>query len=142
MYTTTSDIRPYRHKVQYYETDAMKIVHHAEYVLWMEAARNDYFAQSGFEWSEKERETGIMIPVLFQSVEYKLATRFGETIEIDVRPTKFDGVKMDFEYCMREPDSGEVKATGVSKHGFIDREYKPVMLQREYNAGLDRKSVV
>ena len=29
----------YTHKVQYYETDKMGVVHHSNYIRWMEEAR-------------------------------------------------------------------------------------------------------
>ena len=29
----------YTHKVQYYETDQMQIVHHSNYIRWFEEAR-------------------------------------------------------------------------------------------------------
>ena len=32
-------MKPYRHLVQYYETDMMGIAHHANYIRWMEEAR-------------------------------------------------------------------------------------------------------
>ena len=32
---------PYDHKVQYYETDGMGIVHHSNYIRWFEEARVD-----------------------------------------------------------------------------------------------------
>ena len=35
------EFTPYRHKAQYYETDTMKIVHHSNYIRWMEEARVD-----------------------------------------------------------------------------------------------------
>ena len=38
----------YRHTVQYYETDRMGIVHHSNYIRWMEEARVDYLAQLGW----------------------------------------------------------------------------------------------
>ena len=31
----------YMHEVQYYETDAMQIVHHSNYIRWFEEARHD-----------------------------------------------------------------------------------------------------
>ena len=40
-------LKPYRHKTQYYETDTMKIVHHSNYVRWMEEARCDFWNRSG-----------------------------------------------------------------------------------------------
>ena len=34
--------KAYQHKVQYYETDQMGIVHHSNYIRWFEEARTDY----------------------------------------------------------------------------------------------------
>ena len=39
---------PYDHKVQYYETDGMGIVHHSNYIRWFEEARVDLLEQLGF----------------------------------------------------------------------------------------------
>ena len=47
---------PYRHKVQYYETDTMKIVHHSNYVRWMEEARVDMLEQMGIGYDVMEKE--------------------------------------------------------------------------------------
>ena len=41
-------MKAYRHTVQYYETDRMGIVHHSNYIRWMEEARVDYLAQLGW----------------------------------------------------------------------------------------------
>ena len=34
-------LRPYEHHAKYYETDQMGIIHHSNYVKWMEEARMD-----------------------------------------------------------------------------------------------------
>ena len=33
-------IRPYEHHAKYYETDQMGIIHHSNYIKWMEEARD------------------------------------------------------------------------------------------------------
>lgn len=43
-------MRPYQHKVQYYETDQMKVVHHSNYIRWFEEARIDYMEQLGMPY--------------------------------------------------------------------------------------------
>ena len=55
-------IKPYRRAVQYYETDMMGIVHHANYIRWMEEARIDFLAQLGFPYARMEAE-GVLSPV-------------------------------------------------------------------------------
>lgn len=123
------------HRTQYYETDAMKIVHHANYVKWMEEARLRYFDECGFHWKTVEETTGIMIPVLFQSVQYKQMVHFDEEIRIECECTKFNGVKMNFQYTFQSCETEELKAVGITKHGFLDRNYHPVALQEYYPQG-------
>ena len=41
------EIREYRHKVQYYETDQMRVVHHSNYIRWFEEARVNLMEQMG-----------------------------------------------------------------------------------------------
>ena len=48
----------YRHTVQYYETDRMGIVHHSNYIRWMEEARTDFMDQLGFPYA-RAVEAGI-----------------------------------------------------------------------------------
>ena len=38
----------YRRKAQYHETDQMGIIHHSNYVKWMEEARIDFMKEMGF----------------------------------------------------------------------------------------------
>ena len=37
--STENHIKPYLHHAKYYETDQMGIVHHSNYIRWMEEAR-------------------------------------------------------------------------------------------------------
>ena len=38
----------YTRPIQYYETDRMGVVHHSNYIRWMEEARVAYLAQLGW----------------------------------------------------------------------------------------------
>ena len=43
-------IRPYEHHAKYYETDQMGIIHHSNYIKWMEEARMDLMEQIGLSY--------------------------------------------------------------------------------------------
>lgn len=126
----------YIHKVQYYETDAMGIAHHSNYIRWAEEARCHFLYAIGFDWKDVAQRTGIMIPVLAQSVEHKKAFAFGDIVRIQTKLIRFNGVKMDFEYAFYSAE-GVLYAHASTKHGFVDRDFRPVMLQnaleREYS---------
>ena len=46
----------YTHKVQYYETDQMGIVHHSNYIRWFEEARSDVLEKAGMGYDVMEAE--------------------------------------------------------------------------------------
>ena len=62
--------RVYEHKVQYYETDQMGIVHHSNYIRWFEEARVDVLDQIGIGYKKME-EAGVISPVLEVHAAYK-----------------------------------------------------------------------
>ena len=70
------DIKNYGRKIQYYETDRMGIVHHSNYIRWMEEARIDALAQIGIPY-DKIEAAGILIPVLEASPYVKLNLTVG-----------------------------------------------------------------
>ncbi len=123
---------PYRHKAQYYETDTMKIVHHSNYIRWMEEARVDMLEQVGLGYDMMEKE-GVLSPVLSVECEFKGMTRFAETVEIRVRLEKYTGVRFELSYEMTGPD-GTLRARGKSTHCFIDGSGRPISLRRRFPA--------
>lgn len=122
---------PYRHKVQYYETDTMKIVHHSNYVRWMEEARVDMLEQMGIGYDVMEK-AGILSPVLSVKCEYKSMTRFPDTVEICVRLVRYTGVKFELSYRICDVKTGELRTLCESSHCFIDESGKPISLRRKF----------
>ncbi len=121
----------YKHKVQYYETDQMRIVHHSNYIRWFEEARTDFLEKSGFSYAWME-EHGIVIPVLGVSAEYRQMVHYGD--EVFVLPTvvQFNGLKLGLRYEIRNVRSGELTTTGTSSHCFLDADYRPLRLKKEF----------
>lgn len=60
----------YIRRAQYHETDQMHIIHHSNYVKWMEEARTAYLDQMGLGYKEVEA-LGIISPVVSISLDYK-----------------------------------------------------------------------
>ena len=98
-------IRPYEHHAKYYETDQMGIIHHSNYIKWMEEARMDLMDQIGLSYKQME-EMEIISPVLSVSCEYHSMVHFDDTVVIETKITRYNGIKMDVEYRMtdKEPD--------------------------------------
>ena len=122
-------MKPYLHNVQYYETDMMGIVHHANYIRWMEEARIDFMDQLGFPYAAME-EKGIVSPVKALSCEYKAPCTFGDSIGVSVSVESFDGVVMAIRYEMRN-SRGALICEARSEHVFVNRQGHFVRMKRE-----------
>ena len=121
--------RTCRHKVQYYETDQMGIVHHSNYIRWFEEARTDLMDQIGFGYEEME-ERGILSPVLSVEADYLRMVHFGDTVTIETHIQSYNGIKLTVAYEVIGDKTGMVHCRGTSKHCFINRDGRPLSLQQ------------
>lgn len=119
----------FERKINYYETDRMGIVHHSNYIRFMEEARCYLLEKVGMPYSTFE-ENGIMIPVLGVNCDFKHHVTFDETILIKLFVKEFNGVRLTMSYTATEKNSGEIVFTGETKHCFTDTNLKPLRLQK------------
>lgn len=119
----------YERRVNYYETDAMQIVHHSNYVRFMEEARTNTLANIGLPYSEIEKE-GILIPVLAVNCQYKHPSRYDDVLLIDVNVKEYSGIKLIMEYEITNKETGELILVGETKHCFTNQDLKPVHLKK------------
>ncbi len=119
----------YQHKVQYYETDKMGIVHHSNYIRWMEEARIDFLSQIGWDYKKLE-DMGVISPVTAVECKYKVSTRFADMVVIAVSIEEFKGVKLKLQYEMKKDE--EIVCEGRSEHCFLNEEGQLINLKREY----------
>ncbi len=124
-------LHPYEHHAKYYETDQMSIIHHSNYIRWMEEARMDMLGQMGLSYKEME-EMEIISPVLAVSCEYHSMVHFDDVVVIAPRIVKYDGIRLEVEYRMTDKQTGELRTTGRSSHCFLSRSGRPISLKRSY----------
>ncbi len=124
-------IVPYERKAHYHETDQMGIIHHSNYVKWMEEARIDLMDQMGMSYKQME-QMEIISPVLSISLNYRSSVRFDDTVIIETKMTQYNGVKMQLEYTMYDKETEEIRCTATSSHCFLNRSGKPISLKRSY----------
>lgn len=123
-------MNPYRHIVQYYETDKMGIAHHSNYIRWMEEARVNFLSRIGWDFAKLER-MGIASPVVDISCRYSKSTTFSDEVLIDIRVQEFKGVRLILRYVMKNKD-GDTVAEATSTHCFLDQDGKLIRVARQY----------
>lgn len=122
-------MREYRHHAKYYETDQMGIIHHSNYIRWMEEARVDAMSQIGFGYKKMEA-LGIVSPVLSVQCEYKNMVHFDDVVLIRLSVKQYNSVKLIVSYEMYNETTGELCTVGESSHCFLDKSGKILSLRK------------
>ena len=126
-------MQDYIRKVHYYETDKMGITHHSNYIRWLEEARVHFLNQIGYGYTELET-AGIISPVTAVECQYKQPTTFGDEIKIHIEIEKFTGIKLMMRYQIAEIATGNLVATALTVHCFLDRDGRPIPLKKKFPA--------
>ena len=116
-------------KANYHETDKMGIIHHSNYIKWMEEARIAYMESLGYGF-DKVEEKGIVSPVAGITITYKTPVLFNEVVDIQISLTRYSGVVQEVSYTFVKHNTGELCATATSKHCYL-KDGKVVNLKHE-----------
>lgn len=127
----------YERKINYYETDRMGVVHHSNYIRYLEEARCKWLEEMQMPFSKFEEE-GITIPVLGVNCTYQHHVTFDDTIQIQIFVKEYTGVRMTVGYLVTDKKTGAIVLTGETKHCFTNRELKPIHLKK-YNQAFHEK---
>jgi len=119
----------FERKINYYETDKMGIVHHSNYIRYLEEARCFWLETIGMPFEFLE-ENGITIPVLGVNCIYKHYVTFGDVIQMGVLVKEYTGVRMTVKYDVIDKKSGKNVIIAETKHCFTDKNLKPINLKK------------
>lgn len=120
----------YSRIINYYETDKMGIVHHSNYIRFLEEARSRWLEALNISMETLE-EKGYTIPTLEVNCKYKFHVTSGDTILIKPKITEYNGVKMTVSYDVIEKETGRTVIEAWTKHCFTTRELKPINMKKK-----------
>mgnify|MGYP001057552004 FL=1 len=119
----------FERKINYYETDRMGVVHHSNYIRFLEEARCEWMRTLEMPFEVLE-ENGLTIPVLGVNCEYKHHVTFGDIICIKLYIKEYSSVRMTVGYEVTKKGTGEIVLIGETKHCFTDKNLKPISLKK------------
>lgn len=112
-------------RVRYAETDAQRIVHHAEYLVYMEEARCELVRALGVPYKLLE-ERGLNLVVTGADLRYKAPAVYDDLLRVRARVRCVRSREVTFEYRIEHTESGRLLAEGVTRHVFVDRDHKVI----------------
>lgn len=123
----------FHHRVPFYETDAMGVVHHANYVRYLELARIAWMDDHDRPYREYVAE-GFHFSTTRVEVDYRRPAVFDDVVEVTTWLDWVRGASLAMRYELkRGPD---LLATGATEHALVDTAGRPCRIPAEYRGRL------
>jgi len=121
-----------RVRVRYAETDQMRVVYHANYLVWFEIGRVELMRQFGLDYSRMEAEEGIGIAVAEARVRYKAPARYDDELTIETELANLRGPVLQFRYRVLRESDQMLLCEGETIHVVVGRDMKRRPLPERY----------
>lgn len=127
MYKSMSKI-----KVRYAETDQMGIVHHSNYYVYFETAREDFISGAGIKYIDMESQ-GVMMPLAETQCKYIEGAKYADEITVETTLEEISPVKVVLQYDVIRERDGKLLARGKTVQAFVDKNtFRIVNLKKKY----------
>ena len=101
----------------------MRIVYHANYIVWFEIGRTEFCRAAGFPYREME-EQGVLILVTGVDCRYGRSASYDDEVTIRTRMGDVGSRGLSFFYEIVRGDDGTPLAEGSTRHAFRRRDGK------------------
>ena len=125
-------------KVRYAETDAMAIVHHANYYIYFEVAREDLIREFGISYKEIE-DLGIMMPLVETQCRYMDAAKYDDDLIVEASIGEITPIKINIKYIVRREKDNKILARGSTLQTFVDSKTFKIINLKNSNADVWNK---
>jgi acyl-CoA thioester hydrolase len=113
----------FRHRVAFFETDAMGIVHHANYVRWLELARVHWMDEHHRPYRAYMAQ-GLHFATTRVEIDYRRAAGFDDEVEVTTWLEWGRGASLRMAYRLRGP-GGALLARAATEHAMVDASGRP-----------------
>ena len=104
-------------RVRYSETDAMGLLHHANYLTYFEIGRTELFRQQGGNYRTLE-ESGLYFVVASAKVQFKRPARYDDLLTLNTQIARQTPAKLQHSYQLRR--DGELICTAETVIALVD----------------------
>ena len=109
------------YRVNFYDTDAMAVVHHANYIRWFEIGRVEYLRSIGITLNDL-MEDGFVLPITDVQAKFLSPGYYDDDLLIETTAVALTRVKMVFDYRVLRKSDGTVLVKGHTQNVYTSRE--------------------
>jgi acyl-CoA thioester hydrolase len=106
-------------RVRYQETDAMGVLHHANYLTYFEVGRTELLRANGMNYQDVEAG-GVFMVVVRMECRYRRPARYDDVLTLKTRTSRVTAAKIEHEYQMFRGE--ELICDGSSTLACVNRE--------------------
>lgn len=119
-------------RVRYAETDQMRVVYHANYLVWMEMGRVELCRAAGLRYRDMEENDRVFLAVVEVNCRYLYPARYDEEVVVRTRILQATPRLIRFGYEMEEPQARRKLVTGHTTHVTVGEDMRPCRLPERY----------
>jgi len=121
-------------RVRYAETDQMGVVYYANYFVWCEIGRVEFFRQLGYDYKQMESDDDCHLPVVECHCRYRAPARYDDEVAVETRVTALRSSVIKFAYrILRIAADGEtLLAVAETVHVTVDKLMQKRKLPEKY----------
>jgi acyl-CoA thioester hydrolase len=108
-------------RVRYAETDAMGVVHHASYIVWLEQGRTELLRACGTSYRAIEA-AGYFVVLTELQARYLAPARYDDEVVVRTALASTRSRGLSFSYALSLAATGALLVTARSDHIFVARE--------------------
>lgn len=116
-------------RVRYADTDAGGVVYHANYIVWLEAARTECLRAHNVPYTELQA-VGVHLPVVDLGVRYRRPVLYDQLIEVWVSIQELGRARVHFTYRLHLAGDSKPLATAYTVHAVTDWQGRVLRLDR------------
>jgi acyl-CoA thioester hydrolase len=121
------------YRVPFYDTDAMGVVHHANYVRYLELARVRFLKDHDEPYQHYVAQ-GYHVVVTRVDIRLRKPSRFDDALAITAWLERVRNASLTFGYQIQ--CGGELISTALTEHGVVDMQGKVVRMPPDRRAHL------
>jgi acyl-CoA thioester hydrolase len=121
-----------RLRVRYAETDQMGVVYYANYFIWCEIGRVEFFRQLGYDYKQMEVADDCHLPVVEASCRYRSPARYDDEVVIETSVSALRSHVIKFEYRLLRTGDNQLLAEAETVHVSVDKQMQKKTLPEKY----------
>ncbi len=114
-------------RVTYGDTDAMRVVYHANYLRWFEIGRTEFMRHLGIAYKDLE-DQGTYLPAVEVFCKYLISAKYDDLLVIETAVDSLNRASIKFSYRILRKADGAEMVRGTTLHAFLNKEGKIVKI--------------